>query len=94
MHSPHLDRAAERPCLRSKVGVIGMVRDFDRLTIINAGTLGFDHEPCFAGVEFDGAGLALRVRFWSFDMFGGLAEAERHTRARSRATPRRVLCRV
>ena len=38
-----------------------MVRRHHSLTIINAGTLRRDHEPCFAAIDF----VRERVRFWN-----------------------------
>lgn len=37
-----------------------MVRRFESLTIINAGTLRRDHSPCFAAIDFDRS----QVRYW------------------------------
>ena len=37
-----------------------MVRQHGSLTIINAGTLRRDHNPCFAAIDFD----QKLVRFW------------------------------
>jgi len=51
-----------------------MVRSFARLTIINAGTLKHDHDPCFAVADF----TAGYVRFHSFDENNSIHTAEEH----------------
>ena len=49
-----------------------MVRRFDRLTIINVGTLFREHDPCFAVVDF----AECRVQFFSLLTEGDIAPAE------------------
>jgi predicted phosphodiesterase len=49
-----------------------MVRSFDHLTILNAGTLYREHEPCFLLADFE----ARFARFYNFQGHSQVSEGE------------------